>query len=112
MEFAENAHTELIRMDADIFDKSNLVYYDKLLQKTSLELRSILGEDLEDKIKVLEQWFLDKINPINLKDFETNYDNEYEETCFLLGKHTNKDPKKLTVKEFYTIIIHLKKPKK
>jgi len=99
-------------MDQDIFNKSDLIFYDKLRQKTSLELKQLLGEDIGKGVNKLNEWFLEQIRPIKLSEFEINYDKEFEETCFLLSKHTNKDPKLLTVTEFYTIIIHLKKQNK
>lgn len=111
-EFAENAHKELQDLDQDIFNKSDLIFYDKLRSKTSLELQQILGEDVSKGIDILDKWFTDQINPIDLKTFEANYEKEFEEICFLLSKHTNKPVKELSVVEFYTIILHLKKQKK
>lgn len=102
-------------MDQDIFNKSDLIYYSNLQNKTDLELRAILGEDTSKGIEKLQQWFINQIKPIELDgadSFETKYDKDFEETCFLLSKHTNKDPKLLTVREFYTIILYLKKEKK
>lgn len=35
---------------------------------------------------------------------ERTYELQFEETCHYLSKHTNKDPKKLSVKEFYSLL--------
>jgi hypothetical protein len=104
-------------LDRDIFDdKNRLNYIDKLRQKTLLKLDEILGEDKTKEISVIEQWFLDNMKPKKLHgydSFESVYDRDFEQTCFLLSKHTNKDPKMLTVTEYFTIIAYLKnnKPK-
>jgi len=45
-------------------------------------------------------------------NFERAYEKEFEESCYLLSPHTNKDVKTLTPIEFYIIILSLKKVKK
>lgn len=113
MEFHESIQEELKELSPEIFDnKTRDVYYDKLLSRTKVELKIILGEDLKKNYDVLNQWFIDQIKPKKLygiDSFENTYDKEYEESCCLLSKYTNKDPKQLTVKEFYIIIISLNK---
>ena len=74
-----------------------------------------MGNDNEKQISALEEWFVSQMRPKKLHgpgNFESSYDKEFEESCFLLSSHTNKDVKTLTVVEFYIIILSLKKVKK
>ena len=86
-----------------------------MLNKTKLELLWILGEDTTKAIEGMEAWFLAQMKPKKLHgegNFESAYDKEFEESCYLLSPYTNKDAKTLTVTEFYIIILSLKKVKK
>lgn len=74
-----------------------------------------MGDDTQKDIERLNKWFTNQIKPKNLHgsgSFEAKYDKDFEDICFLMTKYTNKDPKFLTVKEFYTVISHIKSKKK
>lgn len=53
------------------------------------------------------------IKPKEYDKVEIQMEKDFESMCVTLSEHVNKDPKRLTVKEFYTAIevVNKKKPK-
>ena len=93
-------------------DKTDQKYFVKLKQRTDLVLRKILGEDVGDKIKKIEddifgmstpKEFIGK-NAVHIKSFMN-----YNTTSAILKQNRLGDTKVLTVVEFYNALDILKK---
>jgi len=80
---------------------------------------AILGEIIDDvdrseEIQRHERYFVSLLKP---KDFtgqqsvELKVERDFERLSIILEKHTTREVKKLTVKEFYALISHLKEKK-
>lgn len=63
------------------------------------------------KIEEINKWIVTQIKPKDVTREEREMDRSYEEVCLLLARHTNKEVKRMTVFEFYTL-LHLIKQKK
>lgn len=65
----------------------------------------------DDEIKRIEQYFVNQIKP---KEFtgpgslELKIERDYEKLCIVLEKHTTRDVKRMTVKEFYALLSYIK----
>jgi hypothetical protein len=88
-------------------------YYQNLKRLTDYELEEIAFDiDKTTEKDRINDYFRELINPKNFKGMdsvERVYELQFEETCHYLSKHTNKDPKKLTVKEFYSLLKFIDK---
>jgi len=68
----------------------------------------------DEEIKKIEKYFVSQIKP---KDFTTSanvelkLERDFEKLCIVLEKHTNRDVKRLTVKEFYALLSYIKEQK-
>lgn len=76
------------------------------------ELEEIaLNKDVSREIESINEYFISIINPPSYNgssSIEIKYELSFEQTCHFLSKHTNKDVKKLTVKEFYSLFQFIK----
>lgn len=68
-------------------------------------------KDYSEEIKKHERYFVSQIKP---KEFmggasvELKIERDFEKLCIVLEKHTTRNVKKLTVREFYALLSHIK----
>lgn len=67
--------------------------------------------DKHNKIEEINRWIVTQIKPKNVSKEEMMLEKNYEELCILLGKHTNKEVKRMTVFEYYTLLSLIKQKK-
>jgi len=76
-----------------------------------------LSEIIEDRnykneIAHIEKHLLSFITPKKFeaeKSVEIKVERDYEALCAMLSEHTNRDVKRITVKEFYALLVYVKK---
>jgi hypothetical protein len=87
-------------------------YYTALKHRTMLVLQQIAGEDRSAEIEKIELALLSLIPPKNYAGAtgaEVELVKAYERTCAILSQHIGRNPKRLTVLEFYETLGTLKK---
>jgi len=68
----------------------------------------------DDEIKKLERYFVSQIKP---KEFtgsgsvELKIERDFEKLVIVMEKHTTRNVKQMTVKEFYALLNHIKETK-
>ena len=86
--------------------------YDKLKNRTLLELDSIINDtDNTEQIELIDAMMLNMHTPktyIGSESVEVKYDKQFESTCLLIAQKTNMDAKKMTVLQFYNAIDNIK----
>jgi len=103
---------ELTQLFPDVIDQSQEKnYYQKVRELKEAELEEIaFGTDITKRVESIEAYFAEMIKPASFDgagSIERGYELQFEETCHFLSKHTNKDPKKLSVKEFYSLLKYI-----
>lgn len=90
-------------------------YYQQLKKRTMLTFKNIQGTDNKDEIAAIDNFILNLFKP---KEYSGSNGAEikaikgFEEMCLVVSQYTVKDPKKLTVLEFYQAIEYIKKQHK
>ena len=68
-------------------------------------------EEARNRLTIAMQMIATLIKPKKFdekKNFEIEYENNFEKTCIMLSQHTNKDVKQLTVREYFALIEYVK----
>lgn len=85
--------------------------YDKLKQRTLLQLQGIIDDkEYVDEIATIDNYLfsLHKPKSYNGTDsIEVKYDKQFETSCMYISQKTNMDAKKMTVLEFYNTFSNL-----
>lgn len=87
-------------------------FYAKLKTRTMHVLQTILGEDKSKEVEAIDEFLfsLDKPKMYDGRDgMEVNYIKSFEEMCTIMSQHVNRDPKTMTVMEYYQTLSVLKK---
>lgn len=90
-------------------------YYTGLKKRTLLILEMVSGEDRAGEIEKLENTLLKLLPPVNYAGAtgaEVEMIKAYERACAVMRQHQSKDPKRMTVLEFYETLESLKTDKK
>lgn len=106
--------TELeLYFPGDFSDPKEKEAYDKLKQKTILELESMLGgRDRSDEIATIDASIFAMYSPKSFAgsgSVEIKYDKQFESACLIITQKTNADAKKMTVLQFYNALDVIKK---
>ena len=86
-------------------------YYTSLKQRTVLVLERIAGKDTAVEIEKIENTLLKLLPPQNYagaQGAEVQMIKAYERACAVMRQHQSKDPKRMTVLEFYEALEALK----
>ena len=86
-------------------------YYTSLKQSTVLVLEGIAGKDTAKEVEKVENWLLKLLPPQNYagsKGAEVEMIKAYERACAVMRQHQSKDPKAMTVLEFYETLESFK----
>jgi CRISPR/Cas system CSM-associated protein Csm2 small subunit len=89
-------------------------YYSKLKEQLLLKLKNLQDPDDETqrKIEAVDDWFRSLINPQDFGKIEPLVELDFERLCHQLSEHTNRDVKRMTVKEFYSLMDVVEKKNK
>lgn len=90
-------------------------YYTGLKKRTVLLLETIAGQDRSEEIEKLEDTLLKLLPPqsyAGAQGAEVEMIKAYERACAVMRQHQSKDPKEMTVLEFYETLEALKGEKK
>jgi len=80
-----------------------------------LVLEQIAGKDTAGELEKLENYLLNLIPPQNYagaKGAEVELIKAYERACAVMSQHIGRNPKRMTVLEFYETLEALKAPNK
>ena len=80
-----------------------------------LTLQKVVGNNNEEKLNEIEQYFFELSHPKvfwGSKGVEVNFINSFEKACTVLRQRQSKEPKEMTVLEFYRAIALLKEQAK
>jgi len=86
-------------------------YFTQLKRRTLLVLAQIRGEDTGQAIEAIDDALLARMDPKGYdgKDgAEVRMRRGFEEACVLLSQHLARNPKQMTVLEYYTALETLK----
>lgn len=87
----------------------------RLKEQNTLRLQQLIKFDPErdKKLREIEKWFISQINPKDFEKLEIKMELDFEKLCHLLNDYTNVNVKKMSVKEFYSLleVVDKKKPK-
>lgn len=88
-------------------------HYEKIKQRTILQLKSIAEEkDYTNEIADIDLSLLKSYKPgkfTGKESFELKYDKQFESACMLIGQRANLDAKSMTVLQFYTTLHNIQK---
>lgn len=87
-------------------------YYSQLKQRAELVLRGITGEDVQKEVDELTKKILLQYTPttyVGKDSVEVVMMKQFEEICFLISQKGSRNPKDMTVLEFYTAYDMVKK---
>jgi CRISPR/Cas system CSM-associated protein Csm2 small subunit len=89
-------------------------YYTKLKEQLILKLQNLAepDEDKQKKIDNIDEYFRSLIDPKDYGKVEPMVELDFERMCHQLSEHTNRDVKKMTVKEFYSLMDVVEKKNK
>ena len=80
-----------------------------------MRLRQLLEYDeaRAKKIRDIDAFFIKQLTPKDFEKLEIKVELDFEKMCHYLSEHTNKDVKKMTVKEFFSLreVVEKKPPK-
>lgn len=96
-------------------DSSEKEYYDLILKRTKLVLKSIVEQkDLQTDIDAVGIELMTYIKPYDFANdnIELAVDRQFEKLCILLTESLHCEPKKYTVLEFYSAFDYLKEKTK
>lgn len=86
-------------------------YYTAMKQRTVLILEQIAGKDTAAQIEKVEAFLLGLIPPQNYSGptgAEVELVRAYERACAVMSQHISRNPKRMTVLEFYETLEALK----
>lgn len=66
---------------------------------------------MDQEIKKHERYFVSLLRPkefIGQQSVELKVERDFEKLCIVLEKHTTRDVKRLTVREFYALLAYIK----
>lgn len=85
-------------------------FWSEMKRRTLKILESIqTGEDVSEYLNKSDSYFASMIYPKNFigdNSYEVEYDRAFEQNCILLSEYTNVDVKKLSVKEYFSLLQH------
>ncbi|MCB0585514.1 MAG: hypothetical protein KDD06_09355 [Phaeodactylibacter sp.] len=90
-------------------------YYTGLKQRTVLILETIAGQAPAEEVEKIENALLKLLPPVSYSGpggAEVEMIKAYERACAVMRQHQSKDPKQMTVLEFYETLESLKTDKK
>ena len=98
------------------FSPKERTYFVALRDETIKQLEQIIDykpeRDTEiEKCQKIQNELIQPKNFIGAFSEELKYDREFEKSCIELSKHTNKDVKRMTVKEYFALINYIKNKK-
>jgi hypothetical protein len=104
---------DLERNFPDLNPGDDIELYVQLSSKIAIQLKYLTGKaDEREKLKPIDDYFYEKSEPKKFwgsDGFEVQHDKEYESTCGVMEQHLSRDPKSMTVFEYYSRIEELKK---
>ncbi len=97
----------------DVYTTSEEKLYQSYLRKYCMALSQTVIDDIDrtEEIQRYERYFVSIIKP---KDFtgpgsvELKIERDFEKLCIILEKHTTRNVKQMTVKEFYALLSYIK----
>lgn len=96
-------------------DVAVLEYYDRLRQRTKLQLQTLIdSKDRYDDISRIDDFLLSMVKPkifYGRESMEIKYDKQFEDMSLLLSHELNVDIDKLSVLQYYNSFEYLKKLK-
>lgn len=113
-EMKKKLSTELEAYFPEDFDSAReKEMYDKIKQRTILQLRGIIEDrNYATEMASLDVSLLKFYNPkvfTGRESFEIKYDKQFENACLVIGQKANLDAKKMTVLQFYTTLHSIQK---
>lgn len=87
-------------------------YYTALKQRTELILEGLAGKDTRQAVEKVETLLLKIAPPQNYAAEEVEMIRAYERSCAIVGQHIGRNPKRLTVLEYFETLETLKTDKK
>lgn len=94
-------------------DTKDKEVYDKIKQRTILQLKSIVeGTDNADTIAEIDAYLFSLHKPKSFSgksSIEIKYDKQFETACMIISQKSNMNAKKMTVLEFYNTLNNLSK---
>lgn len=115
-EAKKKIETELQTYFPNIYgDSSEKEYYDLILKRTKIVLKSIVEEkDLQNDVDAVTIDLMTYIKPYDFanENIELAVDRQFEKLCILLTESLHCEPKKYTVLEFYSAFDYLKEKMK
>lgn len=114
LRFKKKLDSELLTYFPKLFDDAfgkNL--FDKYMYKANLQLAHILGDaDYVKEIEDLDTYLLGLYKPKvfeGKESIEIRFDKQFETSCMLISQKANRDAKKMTVLEYYTVLENIQK---
>ena len=86
-------------------------YYTALKQWAVLILEGLAGKDTAAEVEKIEQWLLKLVPPQSYsgpRGAEVEMIKAHERSCAIMRQHQSKDPKTMTVLEFYETLESFK----
>lgn len=97
----------------DFNDSREKEIYDKIKQRTILQLKSIIEDKkYDDEIAAIDSYLFSLYKPkifIGVESIEVKYDKQFETSCMYISQKANMNAKKMTVLEFYNTLSNLTK---
>lgn len=90
-------------------------YYSQLQRRTILVLQGIRGADTGDQVRQIDRVLFEMYTPRSFTgrhSEEVKFIKGFEEAVIYLSQHTPRDPKKMTVLEFYQALETIRKQNK
>lgn len=112
--FKKKLDSELMMYFPKLFDDTaGKNIFDKYMHKTDLQLAHILGDaDYVKDIEDLEAYLFSLYKPKvfeGKESIEIRFDKQFETSCMLISQKANRDAKKMTVLEYYTVLENIQK---
>lgn len=108
--------TQISILYPDVYNNAGEKVHQAHLKKHIYLLTQSVIDDIDrtDEIKKSEKYFISQLKP---KEFmgdasvELKIERDFEKLCIILEKHSTREIKKLTVKEFYALLHYIKENK-
>lgn len=112
--FKKKLDTELLMYFPKLFDDAHSKnIHDKYMVRANLQIDQMLnGTDHTESIKEIETYLLGLYKPKAFEgkeSVEIRFDKQFETSCMLISQKANRDAKKMTVLEYYTVLENIQK---
>ena len=112
--FKKKLDSELLTYFPKLFDDTfGKNIFDRYMHKANLQLAHILGEaDHVKEIEDIDAYLFNLYKPKifeGKESIEIRFDKQFETSCMLISQKANRDAKKMTVLEYYTVLENIQK---